>query len=262
MTYCSCLACGSVCCNATGGGTCGPQGCCASYATASLSYSTGICGAGSCSYTPTSLSGVICGACFCQLLTNVCCEMCRRNRSAPSGWGQSNPINHSDFNSLVNYINQSSCWPAACYQSYCNGSTTPCSQSSAGAPSGVPANANAGDVIYSSCINALVSAIVTAGNACTCNCNYCTCNCNYCTCNCNYTCTCNCNYSDIRLKKNIKLLKTIKGINIYSFNYEWDDTEQIGVMAQELLESGHDYAVTTDSNGFYMVDYSKLPVKM
>jgi hypothetical protein len=64
------------------------------------------------------------------------------------------------------------------------------------------------------------------------------------------------------LKKNIKLLKTVKGINIYSFNYEWDDTEQIGVMAQELLESGHDYAVTTDSNGFYMVDYSKLPVKI
>lgn len=116
--------------------------------------------------------------------------------------------------------------------------------------------------IKASDINALINKVKDAGAACLCNCNYCTCNCNYCTCNCNYACTCNCNYSDRRLKKNIKFLKNIFGINVYTFNYIWNDEEQIGVMAQELLKTKYKDCVSVDKKGFYMVDYSKLPFKI
>ena len=114
--------------------------------------------------------------------------------------------------------------------------------------------------IKASDINALIKKVKDAGAVCLCNCNYCTCNCNYCTCNCNYSCTCNCNYSDRRLKKNIKFLKNIFGINIYSFSYIWSNEIFVGVMAQELLKTKHSSAVYTTKNGFYMVDYSKLPL--
>lgn len=121
---------------------------------------------------------------------------------------------------------------------------------------------SAGTTISASTIKTLVDSLKAAGTACLCNCNYCTCNCNYCTCNCNYACTCNCNYSDRRLKRNIKFLKNIFGINVYSFNYIWSDEEQIGVMAQELLKTKYKNCVSTDKNNFYMVDYSKLPFEL
>jgi len=72
-------------------------------------------------------------------------------------------------------------------------------------------------------------------------------------------------FSDIRLKDNIELLKEGKDgdPNIYSFNYKWDsDTTWSGVMAQELLNTRHADAVETHSNGYYMVDYSKLGIPM
>lgn len=59
---------------------------------------------------------------------------------------------------------------------------------------GVAASIAVGGTIKASDINAIISTLQAAGQACVCNCNYCTCNCNYCTCNCNYACTCNCNY--------------------------------------------------------------------
>lgn len=34
----------------------------------------------------------------------------------------------------------------------------------------------------------------------------------------------------------------------------------IGVMAQELLGTKYESALNTDSNGYYFVDYSQLPV--
>ena len=139
-------------------------------------------------------------------------------------------------------------------------------------------------IIYASQINNLISKIGDAAavclcncnyctcncnyctcdcNYCTCDCNYCTCNCNYCTCDCNYACTCNCNYSDIRLKNNITLVGTEKGLNVYSWTYLWDAaTTYIGVMAQELLGTQYAKALSVDSNGYYMVDYSQLPVAM
>ena len=71
--------------------------------------------------------------------------------------------------------------------------------------------------------------------------------------------------SDYRLKDNISLLQEEGfGIpNIYSFNYKWDaKTTWIGVMAQELLDTGYSNAVGIDSEGFYNVDYSRLGFPM
>ena len=83
-------------------------------------------------------------------------------------------------------------------------------------------------------------------------------------CSCNLVCSCHndcgCNYSDIRLKENIKPLYSKKGLNVYSYNYIWDKTPQVGVMAHEVLETKYKDAVVTDKNGYYMVDYSKLPI--
>lgn len=109
----------------------------------------------------------------------------------------------------------------------------------------------------------MVAQVAAAASVCLCNCNYCTCNCNYCTCNCNYACTCNCNYSDKRLKANVKLLGTFEGVKVYSFNYLWDKQKTyVGVIAQDLIGTEYACALDTDENGYYVVDYSKLPVRM
>ncbi len=105
-------------------------------------------------------------------------------------------------------------------------------------------------------INAMVDKVNGAGGVCVCNCNYCTCNCNY-------SCTCNCNYSDERLKTNIEFLYTVEDVNVYSFSYVWNTAKKyIGVMAQELIGSKYESALSKDSTGYYMVNYSNLPVKM
>ena len=70
--------------------------------------------------------------------------------------------------------------------------------------------------------------------------------------------------SDIRLKDNIQLLEEGKGgdPNIYSFSYKWDkDTKWRGVMAQELIGTKHSDAVI-NTEGFYMVDYTRLGFPM
>lgn len=67
--------------------------------------------------------------------------------------------------------------------------------------------------------------------------------------------------SDQRLKRNIKLLETRNGINIYSFQYVWSNEYFVGVMAQELLGTAHEVAVV-ERNGYYSVDYSKLGFEM
>ena len=67
--------------------------------------------------------------------------------------------------------------------------------------------------------------------------------------------------SDFRLKNNIILLQEATSVlpNIYAWKYKWDKfTTYIGVMAQELLDTGYSSAVHKDSNGFYSVDYSKF----
>ena len=67
-------------------------------------------------------------------------------------------------------------------------------------------------------------------------------------------------FSDKRVKNNIVKVATIGDINVYKFNYIWDsDTEEYGVIAQELLGTKYESAVfIDDESGFYKVDYEKL----
>lgn len=63
--------------------------------------------------------------------------------------------------------------------------------------------------------------------------------------------------SDKRLKKNIRLIRTIKDINIYEFEYNKDWLPQgkfIGVMAQEIKNRINN-AVLRVKNGYYAVNY-------
>ena len=71
-------------------------------------------------------------------------------------------------------------------------------------------------------------------------------------------------FSDIRLKKDIKLLGKEHGHNVYS--WEWTDEgkriadpsqPKVGVMAQELQET-HPHLVKLGADGFLRVDYSGL----
>jgi len=67
-------------------------------------------------------------------------------------------------------------------------------------------------------------------------------------------------WSDIRLKTNINSIgQSPSGINIYEWNYVWDNQKRFrGAMAQELLKS-HPHAVGM-KKGFYFVDYNKIDV--
>ena len=63
--------------------------------------------------------------------------------------------------------------------------------------------------------------------------------------------------SDIRLKKNIKLVgKSPKGIKIYNFKYKGDDKTYQGVIAHQVPQ-----ASTPNQFGYLMVDYNKLDVE-
>ena len=64
-------------------------------------------------------------------------------------------------------------------------------------------------------------------------------------------------FSDIRLKENVKLIgKSPSNINIYKFNYKDNPTTYQGAMAHEVP-----WASVKHSNGYMMVDYSKLDVQ-
>lgn len=66
--------------------------------------------------------------------------------------------------------------------------------------------------------------------------------------------------SDRRVKENIKHIRDVDGIRVYSFNYVWDKTPTQGAMAQDLLEDArYADAVSVHDSGFYQVDYAKLP---
>jgi hypothetical protein len=67
-------------------------------------------------------------------------------------------------------------------------------------------------------------------------------------------------FSDRRVKNNIVKVATIGDVNVYKFNYIWDkDTEEYGVIAQELLGTKYESAVFVDAEtGLYKVDYEKL----
>jgi hypothetical protein len=67
-------------------------------------------------------------------------------------------------------------------------------------------------------------------------------------------------YSDRRLKKNIKRIGTAdNGLPIYAFEYKGGGPRMIGFMADEVA-AHNPAAVTSDANGFMMVDYGKASV--
>ncbi len=233
----------------------------------------------------TASGGSITAATWNNLRTKISQERVRRNRDSFSYTLSSN-VTATDFNSLRSaiqisgqftnyYLSPVGTYPWTTSDSAYQGagqnqdasqggisrpgivtSTAP------GSPSMTSSDVAAGNTITASVLNQLIADIQTGGNACVCNCNYCSCNCNYCVCNCNYRCTCNCNYSDTRLKENINLIGTEDDLNIYSFTYLWDKTTTyIGVMAQELLGTKYENALFMSKEGYYTVDYSKLPVQ-
>ena len=71
-------------------------------------------------------------------------------------------------------------------------------------------------------------------------------------------------FSDERLKTDLVKIGEIDGINIYKFKYKYDKSKvQIGVIAQELLNTKYSNAVSTDAKtGFYIVDYNTLQQKV
>ena len=66
-------------------------------------------------------------------------------------------------------------------------------------------------------------------------------------------------FSDIRLKENIQCVGQVDGINVYTYNYIWDQQPQKGVMAHELLGTKWESAVSVHESGYYQVDYNQLP---
>jgi len=68
----------------------------------------------------------------------------------------------------------------------------------------------------------------------------------------------NLGFSDIRLKENVELIgKSPSNINIYKFNYKDSPTTYQGAMAHEVP-----WASVQHSNGYMMIDYSKIDVKL
>lgn len=64
--------------------------------------------------------------------------------------------------------------------------------------------------------------------------------------------------SDARLKENLKLLDTVEGVHIYLFDYIFGPKNQVGVIAQEILDA-HPQAVGLNEAGYYYVIYPMLP---
>ena len=64
--------------------------------------------------------------------------------------------------------------------------------------------------------------------------------------------------SDERVKENIESVGTThEGHNLYKYNYKGSTMPQMGVMAQELMQTRPD-AVKQTPGGLFMVDYSKV----
>lgn len=67
--------------------------------------------------------------------------------------------------------------------------------------------------------------------------------------------------SDVRLKQDVQPLGAAAGLPLYAFKYLDDDTEYVGVMAQDVLKVRPD-AVSAGPDGFYRVNYAKLGIRM
>lgn len=60
-------------------------------------------------------------------------------------------------------------------------------------------------------------------------------------------------FSDRRTKENIRHLGTHNGHNVYTFNYLWSPTIEVGVMADEVP-----HAICGNVGGYAVVDYARL----
>jgi hypothetical protein len=71
-------------------------------------------------------------------------------------------------------------------------------------------------------------------------------------------------FSDSRLKTDIVKVGQVEDINIYKFKFKYNKNKtQIGVIAQELLNTKYADCVSTDpSTGFYIVNYNILQQKV
>ncbi len=70
--------------------------------------------------------------------------------------------------------------------------------------------------------------------------------------------------SDTRLKRDVMHIATLEsGIKLYRFRYLWEETQRVGVMAQELLVLDATHGVVTmKPGGYYAVDYQMLGLRM
>jgi hypothetical protein len=73
---------------------------------------------------------------------------------------------------------------------------------------------------------------------------------------------CNASKSDIQYKENLNLVGiSNSGLNIYTFNYKNEEGLYQGVIAQELIGTKFEDALSKNSEGLYEVDYSKIDVE-
>lgn len=71
-------------------------------------------------------------------------------------------------------------------------------------------------------------------------------------------------FSDIRLKENIVVVGEYEslGVPMYEFQYIGKPEVWRGVMAQDLVGTEHEHALSVDSEGMYRVNYSALGISM
>jgi hypothetical protein len=68
--------------------------------------------------------------------------------------------------------------------------------------------------------------------------------------------------SDISYKENVNLIgQSPLGINIYEFNYIGEEGLYQGVIAQELVGTKYENALTLNNEGKYLVDYNQIDVE-
>jgi hypothetical protein len=68
--------------------------------------------------------------------------------------------------------------------------------------------------------------------------------------------------SDISFKENLNLIgKSPLGINIYQFNYIGEEGLYEGIIAQELIGTEYESALSLNEEGKYLVDYNKIDVE-
>jgi len=73
---------------------------------------------------------------------------------------------------------------------------------------------------------------------------------------------CNDQKSDIFYKENLNLVgKSNSGLNIYEFNYKNEDGLYKGVIAQELIGTKFETALSKNEDNLYVVDYNKIDVE-